>query len=89
MFCTKARKSAAEGKAIHLVDPPLLDQDSPTGKRQRARGRGTQVSRLDYPVTQPFLLSDSYLVTVLDSGAMTDIEQYQRRSLGSYVQVEI
>lgn len=78
MFCTRAGKSTAEGQAIHLAGPCLLDQNSPIGKRQRARGWGsTHVSGLDYLVPQPFLLSDLYPGVILDSDAMALIKQYQ------------
>lgn len=78
MLCTRAGKSAVEGKAIHLAGPSVLDQASPTEKRQRAREWGdTQVSGLDYLVPQTFLLSDLYPGIFLDSDAIADIEPYQ------------
>lgn len=76
MFCTRAGKSAAEGKTVHMVNPSLLDQDSPTGKRQRARAMEA-LKCLDWTTRSPSP-SCCQTHTHIDSDAMGDIEQYHR-----------
>lgn len=46
VFCTRAGKSAAEGEAIHLAGPSLLENRD-KGQRRERRGQGT-LKHLDY-----------------------------------------